>query len=47
MNTAVEKVWSEDVYGEIIHIGNTDSIEDFFWNEEQIGLLGKKGNSKV
>lgn len=47
MNTAVEKMWSEDVYGEIIHIGNTDSVEDFFWNDEYIDLLGKKDDSKV
>lgn len=47
MNTAVEKVWSEDVSGKIIHVGNPDSVEDFFWNGEYTGLLGKKDDSKV
>lgn len=43
----MENVWSEYVSGKMTHIGNTDSVEDFFWNDEYIGLLGKKDDSKV
>lgn len=47
MNTAVEKVWAEDASGKIICIGNTDNVEDFIWNDEHVGLSGKKDDSKV
>lgn len=47
MNIAVEKGWAEDVSGKIICIGNADSVEDLIWNDEHIGLLGKKDDSKV
>lgn len=47
MNTAVEKVGSEDVSGKKFDTGNTDNVEDFFWHDEHISLLEKKDDSKV